>query len=67
MAPDPETRDSTAAVTRVRTDKQGRATLPVQARGEWLLSTVHMVPCTESDQAEWESTWASLTFARIVP
>jgi uncharacterized GH25 family protein len=66
MAPDPETRDSTAVTARVRTDAQGRATLPVKARGEWLLSTVHMVPCREPDQAEWESTWASLTFARIV-
>jgi len=67
MAPDPETRDSTAVAARVRTDSQGRATLPVKARGEWLLSVVQMVPCTEPEQADWESTWASLTFARIVP
>lgn len=67
IAPDPETRDSTGVIAKVRTDKRGRAVVPVAARGEWLLSSVHMVPCTESDQAEWESTWASLTFARIVP
>ena len=67
MAPDPETRDSTAVVAKVRTDARGRVTLSVKAAGEWLFSTVHMVPCREPDQAEWESTWASLTFARVVP
>jgi len=66
-APDPETRDSTGVIAKVRTDQNGRATVPVAARGEWLLSCVHMAPCSEQDQAEWESTWASLTFARIVP
>lgn len=67
MAPDPETRDSTGVVVKVRTDPQGRATLPVRAAGEWLVSVVHMVPSRDPEQADWESTWASLTFARFEP
>jgi len=65
VAPDPETRDSTGVVAKVRTDPHGRAILAVGKAGEWLVSTVRMVPCREPDVADWESTWASLTFARI--
>jgi hypothetical protein len=31
--------------------------------GEWLIGVVHMVPCREREAADWESYWASLTFA----
>jgi len=65
MAPDPETRDSTGVVAKVRTDAHGRAIIPISKPGEWLVSTVQMVPCRETDVADWESTWASLTFARM--
>jgi hypothetical protein len=65
VAPDPETRDSTGVVAKVRTDAHGRAILSVAKAGEWLVSTVQMVPCREPDVADWESTWASLTFARM--
>jgi uncharacterized GH25 family protein len=46
---------------RVRTDRQGRVRLPV-TEGVWLLKAVHMVPAT-GEGADWESIWASLTFA----
>ena len=45
--------------------------LDVHAAGEWLVSTVHMLPVAAGTKtapgtpaADWESTWASLTFAR---
>ena len=57
-------RDSVAPVTRVRTGKDGTARLPVAGEGEWMIATVHMVPSTDRDAADWESWWASYTFAR---
>jgi uncharacterized GH25 family protein len=65
VAPDPETRDSIGVAAQVRTAKDGRAVLPVAAAGEWLVSVVHMVRCRETEVADWESTWASLTFGRL--
>lgn len=59
----PADRDSVPAAFETRTDADGRATLRLGATGEWLLSTVHMLPCTDPE-ADWESWWASLTFAR---
>lgn len=61
---DPESRDSLAVAWQQRTDAQGTVTLPTQQAGEWLVSTVHMVPSSDSNTADWESTWASLTFQR---
>lgn len=61
---DPEGRDSSAVAWQQRTDAQGTVTLPTQQAGEWLVSTVHMVPGSNTAIADWESTWASLTFQR---
>jgi len=61
---DPEQRDSVAVAWQVRTDARGQATARVAASGEWLLSVVHMVPSADRAEADWESTWASLTFER---
>jgi hypothetical protein len=47
-----------------RSDAGGRVTLPTREAGEWLVSVVHMEPCRERSVADWESTWASLTFVR---
>lgn len=57
-------RDSVGPSGEARTDARGEARLTVDGPGEWLLSTVHMVPCAERHQADWESWWASLTFGR---
>ncbi len=57
-------RDSVGMVEQVRTDKKGEVSLGVSEPGEWLASVVHMVPCADTSAADWESTWASLTFAR---
>lgn len=61
---DPESRDSLGVAWQQRTDAQGAVTLPTQQAGEWLVSTVHMVPSSNTAIADWESTWASLTFQR---
>ena len=57
-------RDSTGFVADARTDRAGRALLRVGAPGEWLVSCVHMVPSEDRAAADWQSFWASLTFAR---
>lgn len=64
---DPAGRDSVAAAWSGRTDDRGEARVPVAEAGEWLLSTVHMVPSRDRSVADWESTWASLTFGRVPP
>lgn len=59
---DGEERDSVGVAWQGRTDARGRATVPVSSRGEWIVSVVHMVPSRAPRDADWESTWASLTF-----
>jgi uncharacterized GH25 family protein len=61
---DAATPDSIGIAWQGRTDMRGEVSVPVPGGGEWLVSLVHMVPCTERDEADWESTWASLTFER---
>jgi len=66
-------RDSVAVAWQGRSDAAGRVTIPVREAGEWLVSVVHMEASHStwasprpSEGADWESTWASLTFARPV-
>jgi uncharacterized GH25 family protein len=62
-------RDSVGVAQEARTDANGDVRLEVRGAGEWLVSTVHMVaaagtkPAPGTPEADWESTWASLTFA----
>jgi len=56
-------RDSVGPEDEVRTGSDGTAILDVSRPGEWLLSTVHMLP-SKLRHADWESYWASLTFVR---
>ncbi len=60
----PAARDSVGPSVEARTNGKGIATVNLDQAGEWLLSCVHMVPSADREQADWESTWASLTFAR---
>jgi hypothetical protein len=46
-----------------RTDGRGRATLKLDRPGFWLVKAVHMIPAPADAGADWESFWASLTFA----
>ena len=63
--PDVAERDSASVSARVVTDAHGEAVLSCAALGEWLVSVVHMEPSRDSAQADWESTWASLSFVRV--
>ena len=66
-------RDSVAVAQEARSDANGEVRLDVSVPGEWLVSAVHMVAASEvkpapgTPEADWESTWASLTFARRPP
>jgi uncharacterized GH25 family protein len=68
-APDLQVETSLAnagAITKIaivgRTDQKGRLTIPHLASGKWRLHTVSMERCKDAAEADWESTWASLTF-----
>jgi len=62
---DPESRDSCAVAAQARTNASGEAVVAITGTGEWLISAVHMVPSADRVVADWESTWASLTFERL--
>ncbi len=53
---------SREAKTEVRTDAEGRAEIPLQGDGEYLLNAVHMLPVEGAPPVAWESHWASLSF-----
>lgn len=45
-----------------RTDRNGRMEVPLGMPGKWRIHTLRMERCADSDIADWESYWASLTF-----
>lgn len=51
------------APQKVRSDKDGRVRFTLARPGAWLIKAVHMVPAPRGTGADWESFWASLTFA----
>jgi hypothetical protein len=57
--------DATDAQTpqRVRSDANGRASFTLPRAGAWLIKAVHMIRAPRDAGADWESFWASLTFA----
>ena len=46
-----------------RSDGEGRAVFRLPSSGVWLVTAVHMIPAPKDTGADWESFWASLTFA----
>ena len=46
-----------------RSDAKGRVLLPLSRGGMWLIKAVQMIPAPAGSGADWESFWASLTFA----
>ena len=63
----PVERDSVAVAVEARSGPGGIVVLNLEGEGEWLVSSVHMVRCAQPRAADWESHWASLTFARLQP
>ena len=51
-----------ARSVRRRSDEKGRIRLPLAHVGPWLVKAVHMERIDHSEEADWESWWASLTF-----
>jgi uncharacterized GH25 family protein len=45
-----------------RTDKAGRIVIPHVSTGKWRIHAVSMEQCKDTSVADWESSWASLTF-----
>jgi uncharacterized GH25 family protein len=56
-------KDQPARQVAARTDAQGRVRLPLGGAGVWLVKAVHMIAAPPASGADWESFWASLTFA----
>lgn len=46
-----------------RTGREGQFMVPLVKPGLWRLHAVYMERCAETNVADWESSWASLTFA----
>jgi uncharacterized GH25 family protein len=46
-----------------RSDSKGRVLLKLDRPGFWLIKAVHMIAAPADAGADWESLWASLTFA----
>lgn len=57
-------RDSVGLALQVRTGADGTATLQMDRDGEWLVNVVHMFPSRTPRDADWQSLWSSLSFAR---
>jgi uncharacterized GH25 family protein len=55
--------NGTVTESRTRTGADGRASIPLQGGGTFLLNAVHMEAAAPQSGAEWESHWASLTFS----
>jgi len=46
----------------VKTDAEGRAAIPLDRSGAWFVRTLHMIPSTEFEDADWQSWFSTLTF-----
>lgn len=49
---------------KTRTDDNGRVEFTLLRSGVWLVTSVHMIPAPFYSRYDWNSLWASLTFAR---
>jgi uncharacterized GH25 family protein len=56
-------KDQPSRQVAARTDAQGRVRLSLGGPGAWLVKAVHMIAAPQGSGADWESFWASLTFA----
>jgi len=56
-------KDRPASQVAARTDAHGRVRLRLAGAGVWLIKAVHMIAAPPGSGADWESFWASLTFA----
>ena len=50
-------------IIRTITNGEGKVTVALPWSGAWMVSVVHMVPVTDSQDHDWDSYWGNLTFA----
>lgn len=61
-------RDRPEEVVKVRTDKNGRASMMLPRSGEWLFNSIHMIRVSirrfndDDETVNWQSYWASMIF-----
>lgn len=56
-----------ARKSRYYSNQSGRVLFRLSTPGSYLVSTVQMTPTTDHSQANWQSTWATLTFSSTAP
>jgi len=47
---------------KARTDENGKVKFQVKNPGLWLIRLVHLLPCENCQDVDWESFWASFSF-----
>ncbi len=52
---------TTTFLQNLYTEKDGTVAFPINAKGEWMVSTVKMIP-SDNAGADWQSLWASFIF-----
>ena len=45
------------------TNASGICSFKLSRKGEWFLHATYMIPCTDKNDSDWESFWASYSFA----
>ena len=51
------------AQQRSRSDADGRVSIEIDCPGTWLVNAVKLLPASPGAEVDFESFWASLTFA----
>ena len=49
-------------IIRANTDRSGHVSFNLPYAGTWMISLVHMIPTTDTADADWDSFWGNLTF-----
>lgn len=47
---------------KLRTDANGQMTFFLDQKGQWMVSTVHMIPVENNPEGDYQSFWGNLTF-----
>ena len=47
---------------KLRTDAKGNMTFTLDEKGQWMVSTVHMIPLIDNPEGNYQSFWGNLTF-----
>lgn len=58
--------NSQQGLVRAVTDSNGIVTFDLHEPGLWMISLVHMLPCNNCPDADWESCWASFVLSSPV-